>query len=62
MSSLHAACPAALVEPSAGRGAVASYSLVDSKLGYLLGLDTNTPLTPPVVVANVTKSGNATAG
>ena len=37
-----------------------SYSLVDSKLGTVLGLDTNTPSqTPPVQVGSVAATGYA---
>lgn len=58
VSSVHAACPTAMVEFSARRGVVASYSLTDSKLGYLLGLDTNTPSqTPPAQPGNDTTTG-----
>ena len=35
-------CPASPVTYPAGVGQVSSYSLVDSKIGSVLGLDTNT--------------------
>lgn len=60
MTPTNAACaPAPVTLP----GGVSSYSLVDSKVGTLLGLDTNTPqATPPAYPGNPVASGTGSSG